>query len=435
MLLSSYFDKFVSNIEPSEERVKVVADAHQKLREHLLEAETATFPIVDSFLAGSYARHTAHDPIKDVDIITVLKQTELSADRKQPPPTKVLNDLKKTIDEFYDKVDLRTQRRSIRVSLDEDDICMDVVPAIAPDGKDKLLWVPDRGQALWLQSHPAEHAAFATRVNDAMGGYFVRIAKATKWWKHIKLPKKRAPKSFLLETILARHATKKDTLVESFIATVSVVVTAYKPYKAAGILPAVIDPGVPTNDLVVTCGWSLADFGFFVDQLEGVLNTANAAVAAPTKEKTIELWRSVFGDAYPESLEGSGARLEDSGTRIDKAEAPRLYRYNARISAQIAAPNSDSYTEAYPSNGRKLPKHWSLKFRLDQTNVPEPYTIKWTVHNHGAEARQAGQLYHETVGATSHIETTLYRGHHFLDCEVLKDDRVVAKARHIVNVR
>ncbi|MGH9887567.1 MAG: nucleotide-binding domain-containing protein, partial [bacterium] len=163
-------------------------------------------------------------------------------------------------------------------------------------------------------------------------------------------------------------------------------------------------------------------------QLEGVLNTANAAVAAPTTEKTIELWRSVFDDAYPESL-------GDSGVRIDKAEAPRLYRYNARISAQIAAPNSDNYSEGYPSNGRKLPKHWSLKFRLDQTSVPEPYTIKWAVHNHGAEARQAGQLYHETVGAKSHIETTLYRGHHFLDCEVLKDDLVVAKARHIVNVR
>jgi hypothetical protein len=428
MLLSSYFDKFVSNIEPSEERVKAVADAHQKLRDHLLEAETATYRIADSFLAGSYARHTAPDPIKDVDIIAVLKQTELSDDRKTPSPSKVLSDLKKTIDEFYDEVDLRTQRRSIRVSLEEDDICMDVVPAIAPNGKDKLLWVPDRDQSIWLESHPSEHATFVTQVNDTMGGYFVRIAKAAKWWKHLKLPKKRAPKSFLLETILARHAVKKDSLVESFIATVAAVVTAYKPYKAAGILPSVTDPGVPANDLVTTCGWTLADFGFFVDELDAALATANAAVAATTKEKTIEHWKSLFGDAYPGSL-------DDAGTRVDKAEVPRLFRYNARISARIAAPKSDSYDEVYPSNGRKLPKHWSLKFRLDQTNVPEPYKIKWVVHNHGAEARKAGELHHETVGDTPHIETTLYRGHHFLDCEILKEDRVVAKARHIVNVR
>ena len=430
MLLSSYFDKFVSNIEPTAERVAAVADAHTKLREHLLEADGATYVIADSFLAGSYARHTAHDPIKDVDIIAILKSTELSEDRKDPVPSKVLADLKKTIDEFYDEVDLRTQRRSIRVNLEEDNICMDVVPAIAPDGKDKLLWVPDRAQSIWLKSHPAEHAAFVTSVNEAMGGYFVRVAKAGKWWKHLKLVKKKAPKSFLLETILARHAVKKDTLVESFIATISAVVDAYKPYKNAGLLPAVADPGVSTNDLVDSCGWTFDHFSYFVDELSGLLTTANAAVAAPTKEKTIELWQSVFGDAYPDSLD------DDSSARVDKSETPRTYRYNARISARIAPPNSDTFNEVYPSNGRKLPKQWSLKFRLDQTNVPEPYEIRWAVHNHGAEARRADELYHESFpGTTPHIETTLYRGHHFLDCEIVKEGRVVAKTRHVVNVR
>lgn len=427
MLLPSYFDKFVSNIEPSDERVQVVADAHRKLREHLLEDESAPYPVADSFLAGSYARHTAHAPIKDVDILVVLAETTLSGDRKAPSPATVLSGLKKTIDEFYDTVDLRTQRRSIRVSLDEDDICMDVVPAIAPNGKAEALWVPDRTQARWLESHPAGHAAFATRVNEEMGGHFVRVAKAAKWWSGTRLPRGRAPKSFLLETVCAYHAVKGDTVVESFVATVAAILGAYKPYKAAGILPSVVDPGVPVNDLAATCGWSFDDFALFLDGLDQALATARAAIDAPTKEKTVELWQSLLGDKYP-------ASLDDERARVDKTEAPRA-GYFARLTARIAPPNSEAYDEVYPSNGRKLPRHWSLEFQLAKTNVPEPYRIKWIVRNHGAEARRAGQLYREEFGEATHTETTLYRGHHYLDCELVKDGIAVAHARHVVNIR
>lgn len=435
MLLSSYFDKFVSNIEPTEERVKAVADAHQKLRDHLLGAETATYPIVDSVLAGSYARHTAPDPIKDVDIIAVLKRTELSDDRKDPSASKVLSDLKKTIDEFYDEVDLRTQRRSIRVYLEEDDICMDVVPAIAPDGKDAVLWVPDRDQSTWLRSHPAAHATFVTQVNDAVGGHFVRIAKAAKYWKLLKLAKKRAPKSFLLETIFARYATKKDTVVESFVATISAIVTAYKPYKTAGFLPTVIDPGVAANDLVDTCGWTFANFTYFVDELDGLLSTANDAVAAPSKEKTIELWQSALGEAYPSSLSD---QAEKSVKRIDATVQPAYpaqYPHRARISARLALRKNGPATENYPSNGRKLQKNMWLQFRLDDNSVPEPYEIRWAVRNHGAQARADRGLSHETCpGGPTQWESTKYRGHHYMDCEILKDGTVVAKARHVVNI-
>jgi tRNA nucleotidyltransferase (CCA-adding enzyme) len=105
MHLVTYFEKFVSNIQPTEERIKAASDHHNDLRDHLTseEAELA-FPVADSFLSGSYARSTAVDPIKDVDIILILKETKISDDRKTPSPRTVLADLKAGIDKFYDEV-------------------------------------------------------------------------------------------------------------------------------------------------------------------------------------------------------------------------------------------------------------------------------------------------------------------------------------------
>src|SRR5689334_13889369 len=131
MLLTTYFEKFVSNIQPSEERVTAISESHTTLRKHLLEDAKLKYPVADSFLSGSYARHTAINPIKDADIILVLEENKVGDDKKTPNPRRVLEDLKKAIDDFYDEVNLETQRRSIQVFLPEDDVRMDVVPAIA----------------------------------------------------------------------------------------------------------------------------------------------------------------------------------------------------------------------------------------------------------------------------------------------------------------
>src|SRR5687767_6923558 len=133
--LSSYFGKFLSNIEPPPERVEVIADAQNTLRDHLAsDAADLTYPVENDFLSGSYARHTATGMVKDADIILPLKGATLNADLTEPSPRQVLRNLKEVIDRFYDDVDLQQQRRSIQVWLTEDDVRMDLVPAVAPHG-------------------------------------------------------------------------------------------------------------------------------------------------------------------------------------------------------------------------------------------------------------------------------------------------------------
>jgi hypothetical protein len=435
MILVSYFEKFVSNIQPSKERVEAVSDAHTTLRKHLIEDAKLEYPIETSFLGGSYARHTALDPIKDADIIIVLERKDVSDDKTEPSPRTVLHNLRKAIDEFYDNVNLETQRRSIQVLLEEDDVRMDIVPSIAPNSKDAKLYVPDYEQAKWIESNPSEHLSFATKKNKDSGGRFVRVVKSIKWWKSEKLQKQRAPKSFLLETIVAHNMDSKSTSVcEAFQGTLRNILDAYADSRKSATLPEISDPGLPSNDLAKSCRWTVADFIYFHDQLEElqkVVEDANATTA--DKDATIRLWQSVLGDVYPSSLTEEEEKRFAAPTTEDVATKSR-YAYFVRLSATLHKSQGGPYLQKYPSDGFKIAKKLWLRFLIDETNVPEPFEIKWSVINHGAEARRALQLRRVSMGGREHWESTQFRGHHFMDCIVFKNGKQLARARYVVNI-
>lgn len=258
MNLPSYFDTFLSSIQPKEERVTAASIAHNTLRTHLSSDETLKYSVDESFLSGSYARSTAIDPIKDVDVILVLEEKNISEDAKTPSPKEVLSSIKASIEAFYNDVELRDQRRSIQVKLEDDGICMDIVPAIAPVGKDEPLWVPDRKLGEWIQSHPSGHLTYTTQRNKETGGNYVLVVKAMKWWKTFKLDEGLTPKSFLLEAMVGLYIpTSSPNALEAFKATVQSLLAGLKDNFEASKVPSIPDPGLPGNCLAISCGWTV----------------------------------------------------------------------------------------------------------------------------------------------------------------------------------
>lgn len=439
MQLITYFEKFVSNIQPSSERISAVAGAHNDLRDHLKDEAQLSFAIDTSFLTGSYARSTATAPIKDVDIILILETKEVSEDKKQPSPRAVLEDLKKAIDDFYDEVNLETQRRSIQIELAEDDIRMDVVPAIAPDGKEQQLFVPDYGQNCWVPSHPKKHIQLAATLNKEIDGRFVRLVKAFKWWKSKNLRKEDAPKSFLLESLLGVHVDKQSTsLCKTFEETLKNIKSSFQKHYDGSTLPCIPDPGVPDDDLVQTCSWTQDQFDSFFDAIVRALEIATKANdSETTKEDTISLWQGLLGDEYPNTLTDEEEKaLLKSLEETSNVPSRREFSHQVRISASLADELDGPVTEQYPDNGPRLPKEIWLRFKFEETTVPEPFQIRWLVTNHGKEARSDNKLTHDKYpGEQIHWEFAKYKGRHYMDCEVIKNDIVVAKTRHRINIR
>jgi hypothetical protein len=77
-----------------------------------------------------------------------------------------------------------------------------------------------------------------------------------------------------------------------------------------------------------------------------------------------------------------------------------------------------------------------LTFRIARCDVPPPYDIYWKVRNRGAEAadRQAlrGEIIH---GGDTKVESTLYRGSHWVECYIVKHGVCVARDHHPVTIR
>lgn len=71
------------------------------------------------------------------------------------------------------------------------------------------------------------------------------------------------------------------------------------------------------------------------------------------------------------------------------------------------------------------------------TNVPEPYDVYWKVKNNGLEAEKRNCLRGEIFknNFLHHIENTLFKGKHFIECYIVKDGVCVAKNRIYVPIK
>lgn len=91
-------------------------------------------------------------------------------------------------------------------------------------------------------------------------------------------------------------------------------------------------------------------------------------------------------------------------------------------------PEGDAYQKIPPLRSKISP------FRADLTEMEaeEPYTVMWKVLNVGDEARRRNMIRGQIVsdgGYCTKKETTDFRGDHMVECYVIKNEVVVARAQ------
>ena len=107
------------------------------------------------------------------------------------------------------------------------------------------------------------------------------------------------------------------------------------------------------------------------------------------------------------------------------------------ISCDIAEPRNRAERRVLRARGGRVRKQRTLLFKLVDTNVPEPFEVYWKVRNRGQEARDRGALRGQITrddGARQKRESTLYTGHHYVECYIVKNGICVARAYEPVNI-
>jgi Second Messenger Oligonucleotide or Dinucleotide Synthetase domain len=315
MNLPSYFDRLLTNIEPSPSYKQNMQKGHKTLRDRLAGDKDFSNYHVNTFLQGSYKRNTAVHPGKDVDIVVVT-----SIDPRSTTPEDANKLLRACLDRYYPGK-VKPQSRSFAISLEY--VCMDVVLATSTEFTvkklaearqadeledtdawlDSPLYIPDRDLQQWVKTDPKRQLQWTTDLNKTCGDYFVPLVKMFKWWRKEAYDEPKYPKGYILERLAGECVdTSKRDHAEGFVQLLENIASKYRWYGVLGQVPHLPDPGVPSHN--VAGRLAPADFKHFISKVEEVLPTARAALDEADKGKSAELWKSVFGSrVFPSAPE------------------------------------------------------------------------------------------------------------------------------------
>jgi hypothetical protein len=311
MVTQQQFLDFLTEIEPSSSTVATSSSAHRTLRAALRNEKEFSKYHIDTFLSGSYRRSTAIRPAKvdgvlqrpDIDII--VETTHSTDDKPKAVLDLLYNGLKGA---GYES--LTRNRRSVAVSLATVD--MDVVPVIA--GGPEFL-IPDVELKEWLPTNPDGHTEWTVRVNATAGGRFKPLVKLLKWWRRLHLSDVKRPKGFILECVVAQQMNYANNSYEQlFVALLEAIRDTYQWQVETSRVPFLEDPSVPGNN--VFSNVTVSEFKRFHAKVKTHAGVARKACDEKDSEKSLGLWREIFGSAFPPA---GAKKAAESGSLVGNA--------------------------------------------------------------------------------------------------------------------
>lgn len=428
------FNFFLSNIEPSKSTVKYISSVQSTLRKYLRDHDSYGDIFWDSFLSGSYAKHTSVRPKKgdgkrDVDIIIVTKHTQNdnSAD--------VLTELYDVLIGSSTYKESVIQHHSIGIELGQ--ISIDVVPVISDDNDGDLYYVADYESGEWILTDPKGHKIWSSEVNATNNYEYKPLVKIFKWWRKENCPSsKKYPKGITLERIIADNLGDSEASTEDFlIETMENIVSAYKnDYTDKGLLPVIDDPSDKINNNDLMEGYRVEDFKAFVENIDDHLRLLNDE---GTENAT---WRKVLGYEFPQSKDQK-SRLNyllcERANHRQKMKWPFARDGAAFIKLRVEDKNGNVIP--YENNGEPLEKGCTLYFSA-YSSIKKTHHVMWQITNTGEEARIAncmrGDFYSSNNGSNGRIENTQYTGCHSVQCFIIRNGVCLAKSKdYIVNIK
>jgi hypothetical protein len=286
--LAADFKALVSSIQPSDDNVTDAKAAHEKVRERLRTDAEFKEAHKDTFLSGSYARHTAINDINDVDVICVVDINQAITE-----PEVVLAWTQAILGKYYKET--KRQGRSVGAKAAKG-VWLDIVPATPMAADDGPLWIPDREARQWVQTNPKGQISAATDKNKATSGYYVQIVKLMKFWRD-RLPTESCRlKSYILESLIHGSIGSPSSHAAGVVNVLEGVESKYGVYRDLNLVPTISDPGYASVN--VAKHWESKDFNDFIKQVKAAATTARKALDNTDESESRKLWRQVFGSKF-----------------------------------------------------------------------------------------------------------------------------------------
>lgn len=278
------FRMLKSNLEITDLQQETVSTRHKNVR----KAVEAELTVLDSFLTGSYSRHTMIAPLSeaDIDVFVVLDPSYFEAKGQASLLDKVKRVLRKT----YPKTP-KISRNGQAVTITFTDFMVDVVPAFHRQGGGYL--IPSTyGGGLWIATDPKKHVEISSSANADHNGDLVPLVKMIKCWNRVI---QRHFRSFHLE-VLAWSIFKGVTISDYPSGM------RYFFDKGRDLISKKNPDPTGYND----------DVGFYIDTSEKIETAVSRFTTAYNRARKAEVydregkvedaineWRKIFGSSFP----------------------------------------------------------------------------------------------------------------------------------------
>jgi len=366
------------------------------------------------FLFGSYKKRTNIRPItkeQDVDVLFYMPNKEFKKynDYESNGQSALLQKIKDILKDTYSTTDkIKGWGKVVLVEFSENKHNVEILPAW--ELEDKTFVIPNSEDGgSWDIFDPREDIDIFQKSNVATSELTAKLSRMIKSWK--RNTPSLTLKSFQIEQYVI------DFLSENY------------------------DKDIEISNL------SQMFFEYLMDEIneynksyvKTALNRANRAIEYEndTKyDKACDEWKKIFGDLFPKwnrsiKLNKSNENYTEYEQYIeDMFDQDLSLGYTLEISCDVIQDGFRKMPLITLLRDFILKPSKKLEFYIKKHNIPTPYKVYWKVKNFGEEAKNKNDLRGEITkdkGQEKKNENTKYRGQHYVECYIIKDNICVAR--------
>jgi hypothetical protein len=377
-------------------------------------------------MVGSYGRWTAIKGISDLDLIYILPASIRPECEKEGGTSKVLTRTRLAIQSRYPKTSVSVDRLVVVVQFTN--FMFEVQPVFAND--DRSFSYPDTYSDTWKITKPREEIESISEDDSLADGNLRRLCRLARAWKNRHGV---GMGGLLIDTLAYNFMRKYPHHRSAAYATYDVMVKDFFLYLSEEEdHEFYAAPGSRQRVRVKEK---------FQRKAKKAYELCIAAIEGNGQQNAYKKWRSVFGNSVPQVGNVRASLTISAFTNTEEFIEDRFpvdVRYNVAIDCTVTQDGFRPLSlRSLVASVKILPPKKQLDFKIVDSDVPVPYEVRWKVLNRGpiAEARDTvrGQIIDPNRGNDRH-EVTSFRGHHYVECYVLKNGVVVARDDIVVPI-
>jgi len=423
MNTSETFQEFLKKIKILDERAEDISYRYGRITKALnQEFRDSDSRAANNLQVGSYGRYTGIKGISDLDMLYIMPVSKWGDYNKANGQTKLLQDTKAAISKTYASSDIKVDRCVVTVNFANSHI--DVQPVFEIEGQDYKY--PDTyGDGSWKITKPRKEMDAMVEFEANKNRNLRRLCKMARSWKN----KQGVCMGGLLIDTLAYNFLKDTTHYDekSF---------AYYDEMSRDFFKYLYDqPKDQTEYGALGSKQRVRVKKSFKRKAKKAFDLAEEAINSASNKTKHNKWRDIFGNDFPkyESEEKEAQTINSSYRNTEEFiefHYPVDIRYDLKIDCEVRQDGFrvGSLREFLFRKIRLMPDK-SLRFYIENLDIPYPFTVKWKVTNRGEQAIRRdcvrGQIV-DDLGEFEKKENTNFRGSHFVECYVIKEGIVVA---------